>query len=71
MSNDLIFEIRYIILRNFQGCSIKHLNRKWPLQNLKDLNRLGIDGETAENHAILVDHGEYRVDWGTLRHGVP
>ena len=47
MSNGLTFEIRYIILRNFQGCL--ELNRKF-----KD-NRLRIDGEIAENHAIPVN----------------
>ena len=35
MSNGLTFEIRYIILRNFQGCW--DLNRKWPLQNFKKI----------------------------------
>ena len=50
MSDGLTFEIRYIIFRNFQGCW--DLNRKWPLQNL---SRYRIDGEIAENHAILVN----------------
>ena len=43
MSNGLTFEIRYIILRNFQAFA-----------KFED-NRFRIDGEIAENHAILVN----------------
>ena len=35
MSNGLTFEIRHVILRNFQGGY--DLNRKSPLQNLKKI----------------------------------
>ena len=52
MSNGVTFEILNIILRNFYRCW--DLNKKWPLQKFHE-NRFRIDGEIAENHAILVN----------------
>ena len=49
MSNGLTFEIRYIILRNsgLLGFELKIASAKF------ERNRFKIDGEIAENHAIL------------------
>ena len=45
MSNGLTFEIRDIILRNFQKMAFAKFQE----------NRFRIDGEIAKNHAILVN----------------
>ena len=54
MANGLTFEILNIILRNFYPCW--DFNRKWPRAAKFQGNRFKIDGEIADNHAILVDH---------------
>ena len=54
MANGLTFKILNIILRIFYRC--QDFNRKRQSFAKFQENRFKIDGEIAENHAILVDH---------------